>query len=266
MKNNDTFPNGLEAVVLVGVLYMTEYLLMCALLDMDGMLSLSKQDLWPMVMLLGNAVIFTGLMQFKGLSYRELLHGSSSSIAATTAVLIPAVLLTVPALVMAMELLQGALVGLFPLSGWEERAFSEMASGSLGAIIAVCILAPVLEEMLFRGIILRSFLLQYPRWTAIVGSATLFGFAHMNLYQYVGGLLMGLFLGWLYERSKSLLPCIALHASYNTACAVLELGADGKDDASSAPLLAWWLPSLMFGALGVVILYRALVVSSVRVR
>jgi membrane protease YdiL (CAAX protease family) len=39
----------------------------------------------------------------------------------------------------------------------------------------------VLEEMLFRGIVLRSFLLLYPRGAAIAGSAILFGFAHLNI-------------------------------------------------------------------------------------
>ncbi|HET9446709.1 MAG TPA: CPBP family intramembrane glutamic endopeptidase, partial [Steroidobacteraceae bacterium] len=70
-------------------------------------------------------------------------------------------------------------------------------------------------EMLFRGVMLRAFLRQYSRTFAILWSATLFGVAHLNLYQMVTALAIGIVAGWLYERCRSLWPCILLHAAYN---------------------------------------------------
>jgi membrane protease YdiL (CAAX protease family) len=82
-------------------------------------------------------------------------------------------------------------------------------------VLFSCVAAPVLEEMLFRGVILRGFLRQYSRTFAIVWSAALFGIAHLNLYQMMTALAIGIVAGWLYERCRSLWPCILLHAAYN---------------------------------------------------
>src|SRR5258708_35546238 len=70
--------------------------------------------------------------------------------------------------------------------------------------------------MLFRGIILGSFLEEYARPRAFVYSAALFGLAHMNVYQFAGGFAIGVILAWLYERSRSLWPCIFLHRAYDS--------------------------------------------------
>jgi hypothetical protein len=124
------------------------------------------------------------------------------------------------------------LMRMVPLSAWEESLFSRMADGSVAAVLAVCVMAPLLEEMLFRGIVLRGFLQRYSRWQAIVMSALLFGAAHMNIYQFVVGFVMGVVLAWLYERTRSLIPCIALHAAYNTTTLLL---ADWLDGLAVAP-------------------------------
>jgi uncharacterized protein len=109
--------------------------------------------------------------------------------------------------------------------------------------------------MLFRGIILRGFLALYPRWQAILGSAILFGAAHLNLYQFFVALVIGSLAGWLFERSRSLLPGIALHAAYNSSLTLItaaqgavDAGPEGDPSASSwalavaaAALAAWAL-------------------------
>jgi membrane protease YdiL (CAAX protease family) len=70
--------------------------------------------------------------------------------------------------------------------------------------------------MLFRGVILRSFLQQYSRTTALLWSSLLFALAHLNAYQFFTALILGIVLGWLYERTRSLWPSILLHAAFNT--------------------------------------------------
>jgi len=258
IEKNQDFPNGREAFFVVVALFAAEYLLGAAMYDMRAFLALPEQDIGSMVTLLANGIVFTAVMHYKGLSYRDLFHSSPSSAGATLFVLTPVIALTIPALVVGMTAMCALLVQLFPISQWEAAMFEEMSSGSLGAIIGACILAPVLEEMLFRGIILRSFLRQYSKWSAIVGSATLFGFAHMNLYQFAVGLVLGIVCGWLYERTKSLLPCIVLHAAYNSALTVIDLQGSGMQDGYANVSAFAWLAVLVFGTTGVVMLRRIL--------
>jgi membrane protease YdiL (CAAX protease family) len=258
IEKNQDFPNGREAFFVVVALFAAEYLLGAAMYDLRAFLALPEQDVGSMVTLLANGIVFTVVMHYKGLSYRDLFHSSPSSPGAVLFVLTPAIALTIPALIVAMTAMCALLVRMFPVSAWEAAMFEEMSSASLGAIIAACILAPVLEEMLFRGIILRSFLRQYSKWAAIVGSATLFGFAHMNIYQFAVGLVLGIVCGWLYERTKSLLPCIVLHAAYNTALTIVELQSSAMQDGFANVSAFSWLAVLIFGATGVVMLRRIL--------
>jgi CAAX amino terminal protease family. len=87
--------------------------------------------------------------------------------------------------------------------------------------------------MLFRGVILRGFLRRYSRTFAILWSAALFGIAHLNLYQFMTAFAIGVVGGWLYERCRSLWPCILLHATYNSF--VTAYYAWLLDHAESAP-------------------------------
>jgi membrane protease YdiL (CAAX protease family) len=259
VEKNENFPNGLEAVVLVAALLMAEYLVGAALYDMRGFLPMHPGDLGGTIMVLGNGIIFTIVMHYKGLNYRDLFHSSSSSMRATLLVLFPAISLTIPILLLTMSTLVGMMAWLFPLSPGEEAMFARMGSGNFGMVLTVCILGPVLEEMLFRGIILRSFLRQYSSWSAIIGSAVLFGFAHMNLYQYVVAVILGIFLGWLYERTKSLLPCIALHAAYNSAFTLLDFsGFNDTQDSLGVFSSFSWVVALFLGAAGMFVLRRVL--------
>jgi uncharacterized protein len=214
---DDAFPSAGEAVFLVIGLYLAEYLAGAALYDFRGILGLDVNELSALSLLLGNALAFTVAMHLAHLDYARLFHDGTSSIGATLLLLGPLVAALVPGLLVAIGLLIDVVEALAPLSRWEEAMFRRYSGGSLPVWVAVCILAPVLEEMLFRGLVLRSFLQRYPRWPAIAFSAILFGAAHLNIYQFVGAFFMGLALGWLYERTRSLLPCIALHGLYNGA-------------------------------------------------
>jgi membrane protease YdiL (CAAX protease family) len=146
--------------------------------------------------------------------------------------------------------------------------FQQMQATHFAALFTTCLLAPVLEEMLFRGLILRSFLARYGRGPALLGSAALFGLAHLNIYQGLVGLVLGLVAGWLYERTRSLGPCILLHGAYNSSLAWLgsqglEETEGGADEASIAVLVLAVLALAAF-ALGVRLLRRLLVPAGAR--
>lgn len=90
--------------------------------------------------------------------------------------------------------------------------------------VAIGILAPLAEEVVFRGAILRTLLgimSKKNHWVAIMISAVIFGVVHANLAQFINALLMGLLLGWMYYRTGSLVPGILLHWVNNTMAYVL---------------------------------------------
>lgn len=98
---------------------------------------------------------------------------------------------------------------------WLSDTFNILQSGWLG-IICVAVLGPILEELLFRGAITKVLLKKYKPVTAIVISGLIFGIFHMNPAQIVGATLIGFILGWMYYRTRSLLPCILIHILNNS--------------------------------------------------
>ena len=86
-----------------------------------------------------------------------------------------------------------------------------------GGYLAVCIFAPLVEELVFRGAILRV-LLDGMRhhWGAIVVSALIFAVVHVNPAQMPHAFCIGLLIGWMYYRTRSVIPGIMLHWVNNT--------------------------------------------------
>lgn len=257
-EKHPQFPNAPQAGLMLVSLFLGEVFFSALLLEANGTLGLSTAALGALGILLANGLLLTGVLQLKGLSHRALIHPSGASPAAVFWMLLGPLLLITPALVLAVGWVNQLLQWWLPLSAWEASAFEQMAETSIAMLTAVCVLAPVLEEMLFRGVVLRAFLQLYPRGLAIGGSALIFGFAHMNVYQFVVGAVVGTVNGWLYERTRSLLPCITLHAAFNGLVTVLGLlDAESLDAASTlagtgaalaAGLLgAWWLRRLLGG-------------------
>lgn len=85
--------------------------------------------------------------------------------------------------------------------------------------LAIGILAPIAEELVFRGAILRTLLALFSKrmyWIAIIISAVIFGAMHGNLPQFVHAAVIGLLLGWMYYRTDSIIPGIVFHWVNNT--------------------------------------------------
>ena len=104
-----------------------------------------------------------------------------------------------------------------------ERVFASLMKEPWG-YVAIGILAPLAEEIVFRGAILRTLLDMVSKknhWVAIFISAAAFGLIHGNKAQFINALLMGLLLGWMYYRTKSLVPGILMHWVNNTMAYVL---------------------------------------------
>ncbi|WP_423231155.1 lysostaphin resistance A-like protein [Clostridium grantii] len=81
--------------------------------------------------------------------------------------------------------------------------------------LAAVILGPVVEEFLFRGLILRGFFKHYSYKKAIFISSLLFAIYHMNPWQFLSSFCAGIFFGWCFYKTNSLLICILAHSFFN---------------------------------------------------
>lgn len=106
------------------------------------------------------------------------------------------------------------------LPNWIEDEQAMLMSDYWG-YLAIGLLAPFAEEIVFRGAILRSLLTSMKPWTAIAISALFFSLVHMNPAQMPFAFLAGLLLGWMYWRTGSVLPGMAYHWANNSAAYIL---------------------------------------------
>lgn len=93
--------------------------------------------------------------------------------------------------------------------------------GHLPRLLVLLVAAPILEEAVFRAGIQEA-LLRLPTapWCANVTTAVLFGLAHAWLRADVSALAVvapALLVGWVYTRTRRLLPCVLLHSALNAA-------------------------------------------------
>lgn len=102
------------------------------------------------------------------------------------------------------------------LPNFVEDQMSQIMGNRMG-YVAIGLLAPVTEEIVFRGAILRRLLeTGGNRWAMIAISALLFAVAHLNPAQMPHAFVIGLLLGWMYCRTKSVVPAVAFHWANNT--------------------------------------------------
>lgn len=91
------------------------------------------------------------------------------------------------------------------------------------AVLAVVILAPIAEEVFFRGVVFNAFLREGGRRWAFLGSSALFAVIHLSAVAFVPIFLLGLALAWIYDRTRNLLAPIAMHLVVNGASVVIAL-------------------------------------------
>lgn len=82
------------------------------------------------------------------------------------------------------------------------------------------VMGPIMEELLFRGIILGLLEKVKKGWFAVIFSALLFGIAHIAFVQVVYTFLMGLIAGAIYLKTRNILWPIIIHITINTVAAI----------------------------------------------
>lgn len=129
-----------------------------------------------------------------------------------------------------------------------------------GSVFVLVLVAPLTEELLFRGVIMHGFARRYRLRNAILLQALLFSLMHVNPYQIGPAFVYGLILGWLRHRTGSLGPCIVMHASINGAVAAASaLPVEIPGFTVPGSFQPWWLDlaGIVLTAGGLALLWRA---------
>ncbi|WP_238882716.1 CPBP family intramembrane glutamic endopeptidase [Clostridium sp. YIM B02551] len=83
------------------------------------------------------------------------------------------------------------------------------------ALISSVLFAPIYEEIIYRGMLLEKLSVKYNIYTSIVVSALVFAISHLNFQQGMTTFFLGLILGFIYIKTRSLLMSISIHLINN---------------------------------------------------
>jgi membrane protease YdiL (CAAX protease family) len=108
------------------------------------------------------------------------------------------------------------IINLIPMPESLQKIFADlMGKYSFFTFITIVIAAPILEELIFRGIILDGLLKKHSPVKSILIASVLFGLVHLNPWQFIAALSLGAFAGWIYYETKSVSFAIIIHAANN---------------------------------------------------
>ncbi len=113
------------------------------------------------------------------------------------------------------------------MAGLQERSTILLGGGFtwpafILTLIGVGILAPISEELYFRGLLFNWFEEHMPFWPSVLISAALFGLGHFDtIGVVVAAFIMGIVNAWVYARTRSLWMPIAIHAVTNSSAIIL---------------------------------------------
>ena len=117
------------------------------------------------------------------------------------------------------------LVTLFPIDGiignYKELSSNVMSADILLQIVTLILLGPLMEELLFRGLIYYRLMLLNEKAIAAYISAIIFGVYHLNLVQGLYTFVLGILLVYVYEKFSTLWAPYLLHMGANAIAVVI---------------------------------------------
>ena len=126
-------------------------------------------------------------------------------------------LLTAASLAPALYFLVTTALALLP-EAWLE-SYSEASEGinteSLVGVVAVAVVAPIVEEFIFRGLVMNRLSRVMPGWLAVVLSAAVFGACHGHPVWFAYAFVLGAVFGFIDLRASSIWPSILGHVAFN---------------------------------------------------
>jgi membrane protease YdiL (CAAX protease family) len=188
--------------------------------------------------LVGSAVVILGVAPALLLARRHLWRPAGLGMASTFG-LIPrpgglrALALTVP-VVVALGLIGDLILNLVAdwqgsSVHWAEWFDEDLIQGSraaiVGSLVASVIVAPIVEEIAFRGLLYGTLRRRWRPLPAALLTGLVFAAAHgYGIWGFASVLWSGFLWAWTYERTRSLLPGMLAHAANNLTTSIALLG------------------------------------------
>lgn len=104
--------------------------------------------------------------------------------------------------------------------GFQTANESFFAGSVIYELLGSCLVIPMAEELLFRGVVYKRLKLMFGVKAALIGSAVIFGIMHVNMVQCLYAAVIGLFLAFLLESTNRLSMAILGHIAANLAAVV----------------------------------------------
>lgn len=163
----------------------------------------------------------------------------------TSRLVLPIVLASIGASIVLSDL-----ASLIPMPESMQEFLRGLLDNSIPTFISFVIIAPVTEELFFRGWMFRGFLKNYTTRKSIVVTATVFALFHLNPWQAVLAFPLGIVYAWLVLKTGSLVPSILSHAVVNCTgrVAVLILERLGYSEDTLVEMTHFPLPMLVGSA------------------
>ena len=143
---------------------------------------------------------------------------------------------------MAMAFLADSLNILMPEAPeWFEKAMEQIMDAPVWiTLISVSVFAPLFEEWLCRGMVLRGLLQKTHPVSAILVSAAFFAVLHMNPWQALPAFLLGILFGYVYYKTGSLKLTMLMHCVNNTMAVVFSKIPSLEEAEGFADVLSPW--------------------------
>ncbi len=128
------------------------------------------------------------------------------------------------------------------------ETIGQMMTNPIG-LLSICLVGPLAEEVILRGAVERRLLQKHWNpWFAIVISALLFAVIHLNWAQGFTATVIGIFMGWVYYRTRSIWPTVFIHVVNNTTATIVAWATpETMADESYAPPLSAGIPLIILG-------------------
>lgn len=126
----------------------------------------------------------------------------------------------------------------------DQSGTGETVLGTVITNLYTCIIAPITEEIFFRGMLLKVFSKTNQRF-AIFSTAVFFGLAHGNIPQFLLAFLLGIFLAHITMKHSSIIPSIIVHMFINTFSTVFGYLSDTGEEIQMVAMLLLFAAAIL---------------------
>jgi hypothetical protein len=203
----ETYPNILQSFGLFGLFVLINLIVGLALGGLGGAL-LEKPVVLMIATILVNGVLILIALNFKETKWDFLFGGRHQ---AAYMIYFVCVLFNIFYI-----LFMDPIVSAVPMPEFLKEMFEDIIQKDIWSYLTLAIVAPITEELIFRRLILTGLEKNYSTTKAILWSAFFFALFHLNPWQGISAFLIGIFLGWIYVKTRDIWLCIFIHFVNNS--------------------------------------------------